>query len=114
LKYRRRWGASYDYLGGLEERPGALVRPLLREEPLRGVVSLSAWARAPLDRPRVYLLAGRQVLYAGDRPGSHACCWDTRRLPPGPHTPRLVVADREGRPMREVTRRVRVAPDVNL
>jgi hypothetical protein len=98
------------FLGEIEAQPGAVIRPVTPEEAVTGVVSLSAWVRAPIDRPRVYLLAGQEVLYAGDRPGPNACRWDTRRAAPGLHTLRLIVTDREGRRLREVRRRVRVLP----
>jgi hypothetical protein len=105
--YRQTVTPDY-FLGSLEDRPRETVRPLRKEDALSGIVTLSAWVRTHLDRPRVYLLADDQVLYAGDAPGSSVCRWDTRRVRPGTHTLRLLVLDKEGRRIVEERRPVRV------
>jgi hypothetical protein len=62
-----------------------------------------------LDRPRVYILADDQVLYAGDTPGAAVCRWDTRQARPGSHSLRLLVLDREGRRIVDERRVIQVA-----
>ena len=84
------------------------IRPLRDDEALAGVVTISAWVRTYVDRPRVYLLADDQVLYAGDAPGAPVCQWDTRRADPGMHQIRLIITDADGRKILEQRRRVRV------
>ncbi|HTE17181.1 MAG TPA: glycosyl hydrolase [Armatimonadota bacterium] len=98
------------FLARMDERPEETIRPLRAEETVSGIVTLSAWVRAPVERARVYLLADREVLYAGDEPGAPLGRWDTRRVRPGAHTLRLLVLDREGRRILEERRTVRVAP----
>jgi Glycosyl hydrolase family 26 len=104
--YRAAIGPDY-FLGQPGDRPRATIRPLRDREPLDGIVTLSAWVRASLDRPRVYITADDQVLYAGDEPGASLCQWDARRARPGTHVIRLLVADREGRRLLEERRTVR-------
>jgi hypothetical protein len=104
--YRAAIAPDY-FLGQPEDRPRATIRPLRDQEPLDGIVTLSAWVRASLDRPRVYIAADDQVLYAGDEPGASLCQWDTRRARPGTHVIRLLVADRDGRRLLEERRTVR-------
>src|SRR5262249_58173295 len=94
------------FLGRPDDHPATTIRSLRDRETLDGVVTLSAWVRAPIDRPRVYLLADDEVLYAGDTPGAPICRWDTRRTRPGPHHLRLLVTDRENRRLLDVRRRV--------
>jgi hypothetical protein len=103
--YRRAVATDY-FLANPEARPEATIRPLRQEERLSGVVTLSAWVRAPIDRPRVYLAADEEVLYAGNEPGPCLCRWDTRNASPGPHTLRLVLTDGAGRWLREERRKV--------
>jgi hypothetical protein len=105
--YRAAIAPDY-FLTGADNRPGATIRALRDAETVSGIVTLSAWVRAHLDRPRVYLLAGDQVLYAGDAPGAAVCRWDTRRANPGTHTLRLVVTEGEGRLILEQRRMVKV------
>jgi hypothetical protein len=105
--YREAIAPDY-FLSRQDDRPRATVRPLRDQEPLDGVVTLSAWVRAHLDRPRVYILADDQVLYAGDEPGAYVCRWDTRRARPGTHTLRLLVTDRDGRRILEERHTVRL------
>lgn len=107
--YRRMVSPSY-FLGRSDERPEEQIRPLKKEEPLEGVVTLSAWVRAPITRPRVYVTAGDQVLFAGDEPGEIVCRWDTRKVQPGRYPVRLLVLDREGRKILEQEQGVRVHP----
>jgi hypothetical protein len=107
--YRRSVHQDY-FLSSLEDRPRETIRPLGAEEAVSGIVTFSAWVRGPLDRPRVYILADDQVLYAGDEPGAPVCRWDARRARPGTHTIRLLVLDRENRRIMEERQRVRVAP----
>jgi hypothetical protein len=95
------------FLGRPAERPRTTIRAPRENEKLSGVVTLSAWVRSHLDRPRVYLLADDQVLYAGDVPGAAVCRWDTRKASPGAHTLRLVVTESDGRLILEERRRVR-------
>jgi hypothetical protein len=102
------------FLSHADARPRETIRPLRDGEPLSGVVTVSSWVRAPVDRPRVYLLADNRVLYAGDEPGSPVGRWDTRRERPGAHVIRLIVADRTGRRLLEERRSVRVAPSVRM
>lgn len=104
--YRAAIAPDY-FLGQPEDRPRATIRPLRDQEPLDGIVTMSAWVRASLDHPRVYIAADDQVLYAGDEPGASLCQWDTRRARPGTHVIRLLVADREGRRLLEERRAVR-------
>jgi Glycosyl hydrolase family 26 len=104
--YRTAIAPDY-FLGQREDRPSATIRPLRDQEPLDGIVTLSAWVRAPLDRPRVYLVADDHVLYAGDEPGAPVCQWDTRRARPGTHAIRLLVVDHQGRRLLEERRTVR-------
>jgi len=85
------------YLSSLEERAAEQIRSLKKGDAVSGVVTLSAWVRCHLDRPLVYLLAGDQVLYAGDSPGATVCRWDTRKVKPGKHAVRMLVLDREHR-----------------
>ncbi len=106
--YQKAVAADY-FLSQPDDRPRETVRALKSDEPLSGVVTLSAWVRSHLDRPRVYLLADEQVLYAGDEPGAPVCRWDTRRVPSGAHTIRLLVVDPDGRKILEERRRVMVA-----
>ncbi len=96
------------FLGQPNDRPRATIRPLRDDEPLTGVVTMSAWVRTYVDRPRVYLLADDQVLYAGDGPGAPICHWDTRHADPGAHQVRLIVTDANGRKILEQRRTVRV------
>jgi hypothetical protein len=96
------------FLGHPEDRPTSFIRPIREGEVLSGVVTLSAWVRAPSGRPRVYLLAGDTVLHAGNIEGPYLCRWDTRRVAAGPHTLRLVVADGTGRRLMEKRVAVRV------
>jgi hypothetical protein len=98
------------FLGSREDTPDERIRPLAEGELISGVVTLSGWARSHLDRPRVYLLADDEVLYAGDTPGPPVCRWDTRQAKPGAHEIRLLVLDREGHKILEERRKVRVAP----
>lgn len=98
--YRRAVEPSH-YLGRPDDQPETELRPLEAEAKVRGVVELSAWVRAPLDRPKVYVAAGDQVLYAGDEPGMIRCRWDTRQLKPGKYPLRLLILDREGRKILE-------------
>src|SRR3712207_8406397 len=53
------------------------------------------------DALPIYVVADDEVLYAGDEPGHRECRWDTRGLKPGKHLIRLLVADRNGRLIRE-------------
>lgn len=92
-----------------DDHPGETIRGLRDDEPVSGVVTFSAWFRSHLDRPRVYLLADDQVLYAGDLPGPPVCRWDTRRARPGGHQIRLLVIDNDGRKILDERCRVRVA-----
>jgi hypothetical protein len=105
--YRQTIAPDY-FLDSPDDRPRETIRPLRKDEPLSGIVTLSTWVRAHLDRPRVYLTAGDQVLYAGDAPGAPVCRWDTRRARPGAHTLRLLVLDQDGRRILEERRLVRV------
>jgi len=105
--YRETIAPDY-FLSGSDARPTATIRHLRDDEPLAGVVTLSAWVRAHVDRPRVYLLAANEVLHAGDSPGSAVCRWDTRALPPGRQVLRLVVLDDENRLILEQRQAVRV------
>jgi hypothetical protein len=100
------------FLSHRDARPRETIRALRDNEPLTGVVTFSAWVRTHLDRPRVYLLADNQVLYAGDEPGAPVGRWDTRRVRPGTHAIRLIAADRDGRRILDERRTVRVAPNV--
>jgi hypothetical protein len=106
--YRQTIAPDY-FLDSLEDRPRETVRPLRKEDSLSGVVRLSAWVRSHLDRPRVYILADDQVLYAGDTPGAAVCRWDTRQARPGSHSLRLLVLDREGRRIVDERRVIQVA-----
>jgi hypothetical protein len=96
------------FLSPRDDRPHETIRTLGDNEPLSGIVSLSAWVRTHADRPRTYLLAGDQVLYAGNTPGAAVCRWDTRSARPGAHALRLIVTDGEGRRIVEQRRRVHV------
>jgi hypothetical protein len=100
------------FLSEVDEQPEVRTEPLREGQAVSGIVTLSAWVRTHLDRPRVYLLAGGKVLHAGDEPGPYLCRWDTRKLPAGSCPVRLVVLDREGRLIRDVRQTVRVrAPE---
>jgi glycosyl hydrolase family 26 len=103
--YRKAISPDY-FLSRIEDRPGETIRPLETNEPLEGIVTLSAWVRTPVERPRIYILAGEQVLYAGDEPGPAVCRWNTRRAKPGLHTIRLLAIDANGRLLREERRQV--------
>ncbi|MBM3458394.1 MAG: hypothetical protein FJX77_07670 [Armatimonadetes bacterium] len=108
LKAFRRAIAPDYFLGSAEERPGAVIRPFQPGEPVQGTVTFSAWVRAPVPRPRVYLLADSEVLYAGDEPGPAVARWDSTRAKPGKHTLRLVVLDAENRRLADVRQEVLV------
>jgi hypothetical protein len=106
--YRRAIAPDY-FLSSLEQQPAEKIRPLRSEEAVSGILTVSAWVRAPLDRPRVYLLAGGRVLYAGDEPGPALARWDTRKEPPGKQTLRLLVLDPDSRPILDRTQQVIVS-----
>lgn len=95
------------FLGRPSGRPQTTLRAPRENETLSGVVTLSAWVRSHLPRPRVYLLADDQVLYAGDTPCAAVGRWDTRKVPASAHTLRLVVTDGGGRLILEQRRLVR-------
>jgi hypothetical protein len=97
--YRRAVSTEH-YLGRAEERPSEELRPL-KGDTVRGVVKLSAWIRAPIEKPKVYIVAGDRVLYAGDQPETVACRWDTRKHANGKVMLRLLVLDRQNRPVHE-------------
>ena len=94
--YSRAIAPDY-FLGQPNESPRETIRPLRDNDTVSGVVTFSGWVRSYLDRPRVYLLADNQELYAGDEPGPPVCRWDARRARPGPHEIRLIVTNSEGR-----------------
>jgi hypothetical protein len=96
------------FLSSLDEQPSESIRPLRDKETVSGIVTVSAWVRAPLDTPRVYLLAGEQVLYAGDTPGAPVARWDARKVKPGRHTLRLLVLDAENRKILDEKQTVQV------
>jgi hypothetical protein len=105
--YRRAVSVPY-FLGRAEERPSEVVRPLKKGATVQGIVTLSACVRTPIPNPKVYLLAGQQVLYAGDQAEVINCRWDTRALKDEKVEVRLLVLDRENRRLVEQRQSVRV------
>lgn len=103
--YTRAVSPDY-FLSSLEDRPTESIQPLQAGDTVSGIVTVSAWVRCHLDRPRVYLLVDNQVLYAGDEPGAQWVRWDTRKASPGKHTLRLLALDADNRKLLDVKQTV--------
>jgi len=82
------------------------VAPLDNGVTFSGRVTLSAWARAYEENPRVaYWLAGRKMAVSST-PGAHEWTLDTRALPNGPTTLLAQVLDSQGKVACQQTVRV--------
>lgn len=93
---------------GDTQAEGVRYEPLLEGQDVSGTVLLSAWARAPAERPVLaYRLDGKPQVALDTRP--YEVRWDTRRSAPGPHVLEVSL-HAGGRLFRRRSLRVNVVP----